>query len=142
LGFRHHARTYRLDGFSATDIQAACFAPEHGGNHGSDVSDPLPIQGGKGEAISSGRKNCDARASYDRLRGLSPECADDLCADMVQTDLCQAQGLLKLPIEWRRWPATRRHLRTIIHFDGQENGMGDQDVKRDEKDAAAFTTLV
>jgi hypothetical protein len=61
---------------------------------------------------------------------------------MVQTDLCQALGLLKLPIEWRGWPATRRHLRTIIHFDGQENGMGDQDVKRDEKDAAAFTTLV
>jgi hypothetical protein len=102
----------------------------------------FPIQGGEGEAISSGRKNCDARASYGRLRRLNPECADDLCADMVQIDLCQAPGLLKLPIEWRRWPATRRHLRTIIHFDGQENGMGDQDVKQDEKDAAAFTTLV
>jgi hypothetical protein len=41
------------------------------------------------------QKNRDARASYDRLRGLNPECADDLCADMVQIDLCQALGLLK-----------------------------------------------
>jgi hypothetical protein len=96
----------------------------------------------KARRSAASAKICDIRASYGRLRGLSPKCADDLCADMVQTDLCQAQGLLKLPIEWRGWPATRRHLRTIIHIGGQENGIGDQDVKRDEKDAAAFTTLV